>query len=90
MRLTLEYPRDWEALIDEAALQEHAARAFEFHLIRRPLMETRIRLPEDQAIGSLTPLELLDLYWRDKFSDEDLPALMKLAGEVIEDSTHEG
>jgi len=90
VRLTLEYPRDWEALIDEAALQEHAARAFEFHLIRRPLMETRIRLPEDQAIGSLTPLELLDLYWRDKFSDEDLPALMKLAGEVIEDSTHEG
>jgi DNA repair protein SbcD/Mre11 len=27
-------------------------------------IETRIRLPEDQAVGSLTHLELLDLYWR--------------------------
>jgi DNA repair protein SbcD/Mre11 len=90
VRLTLEYPRDWEALIDEAALQEHSARAFEFHLVRRPMMKTRIRLPEDQAIGSLTPLELLDLFWRDKISDEDSPVLLKLAGEVIESSAREG
>jgi len=88
VRLTLEYPRDWEALVDDAALQEHAARAFEFHLIRRPLMETRIRLPEDKAIGSLAPLELLDLYLRTGHSnDEEVMSLIKLAGEVIEAST---
>ena len=84
VRLILEYPRDWESLIDETALQEHAACAFDFHLVRRPIMETRIRLPGDQAIGSLAPLDLLDLYWRASHSnEEDLPSLMKLAGEVI-------
>ena len=64
VRLVIEYPRDWETLIDEAALREYTAECFEFHLVRRPQSETRIRLPGDQAIGSLTPLELLDLYWR--------------------------
>ena len=87
VRLILEYPRDWESLIDETALQEHVARAFDFHLVRRPIMETRIRLPGDQVIGSLAPLELLDLYWRASHSnEEDLPSLMKLAGEVIGNS----
>ena len=90
VRLILEYPRDWESLIDETALQEHAACAFDFHLVRRPIMETRIRLPGDQAIGSLAPLDLLDLYWRASHSnEEDLPSLMKLAGEVIVGSPRE-
>jgi hypothetical protein len=91
VRLILEYPRDWESLIDETALQEHIARAFDFHLVRRPTMETRIRLPGDQAIGSLAPLELLDLYWRASHSNEkDLPSLIKLAGEVIQTAAQDG
>ncbi len=86
VRLTLEYPRDMEPLIDEAALRECAAEAFEFHLVKHPLVETRIRLPEDVAISSLTPLELLDLYWRASHTDsEDSEALQRLAAEVIED-----
>ena len=64
VRLVIEYPRDWETSIDEAALREIAGESFEFQLVKRPQMETRIRLPGDQAIGSLAPLELLDLYWR--------------------------
>ncbi len=63
VRLVIEYPRDWEALIDEAALREYTVDAFEFHLIKRPEVDARIRLPGDQAIGSLTPLELLELYF---------------------------
>lgn len=82
VRLTLEYPREWEASIDETALQQHAAAAFEFHLVRRPQMETRIRLPEDQSVGSLTPLELLELYLRSNHS-EDVDDLLKLASQVI-------
>ncbi len=39
VRLVLEYPREWETLIDEVALREYAAGAFEFQLIRRPLQE---------------------------------------------------
>jgi exonuclease SbcD len=84
VRLVIEYPRDWEALIDEAALREHAVESFEFHLVKRPQMEARIRLPGDQAIGSLTPVELLDLYWR--ASHVELQAsqeLSRLAAQVI-------
>jgi exonuclease SbcD len=90
VRLILEYPRAWESLIDETALQEHVTHAFDFHLVRRPLIDTRIRLPGDQAIGSLAPLELLDLYWRSSHSDEgDLSILLKLAGEVIKGASQE-
>jgi exonuclease SbcD len=64
VRLIVKYPRQWDALIDEPALRRHASGAFEFHLIRRPQVESRIRLPADQTVGSLHPLELLDQYWR--------------------------
>ncbi|HSF80326.1 MAG TPA: exonuclease SbcCD subunit D [Anaerolineales bacterium] len=84
VRLVLEYPRDWEAQIDESALREHAAAAFEFHLVKRPQMEARIRLPDDQALGSLTPLELLDIYWRASHTDpKEVEALQNLAAQLI-------
>ncbi len=86
VRLTIEYPRDWEALIDENALRELAGEAFEFHLVKRPQMETRVRLPEDRAVGDLTPLELLDLYWRAAHTDsEEQEELTRLAEEVVRD-----
>lgn len=86
VRLTIEYPRDWEALIDDAALREYTQAAFEFHLVKRPQIEARVRLPEDQTVGSITALELLDLYWRASHTkDEDLEALNRLAGEVIKE-----
>jgi DNA repair protein SbcD/Mre11 len=90
IRLTLEYPRDWETLIDEAALRECTAEAFEFHLVKKPQMETRIRLPEDQSVSSLTPLELLDLYWRaSHISAEEGETLQRLAEDVIGDLRRE-
>jgi exonuclease SbcD len=86
VRLVLEYPRDWESMIDDAALREYAAGTFEFHLVKRPQMETRIRLPEDQALGSLTPLELLEKFWdASHVSSDESEALLKLAGELIQD-----
>ncbi|RME07224.1 MAG: exonuclease SbcCD subunit D [Anaerolineae bacterium] len=85
VRLVLEYPREWEALIDEAAIHEHTAQAFEFHLVKRPQQETRIRLPQDQAIGALSPLELLELYWRaNHFAEDEIQALSNLAAEIIQ------
>jgi exonuclease SbcD len=84
VRLTVEYPRDWETLIDDGALRQYAAGAFEFHLVKRPQAETRIRLPEDQAVGSLSPLELLDLYWRASHTQPDeSKALQDLANTII-------
>jgi len=84
VRLVIEYPRDWETLIDEAALREHAAESFEFHLVKRPQMEARVRLPGDQAIGSLKPLELLELYWRaGHLESQASQELGRLAAQVI-------
>lgn len=84
LRLTVEYPRDAEALIDEASLREYARDAFEFLLVKRPLVENRIRLPQDHTIGSLTPLELLELYWRAGHAEaQEIEALSKLAETVI-------
>ncbi|MBN1667100.1 MAG: hypothetical protein JW862_08420, partial [Anaerolineales bacterium] len=85
VRLVVDYPREWEAMLDEGALREYVAGAFEFHLVKRPQMENRVRLPEDQNIGSLSPLELLELYWRaNHVSEQDLEVLQSLAAQVLQ------
>jgi DNA repair protein SbcD/Mre11 len=89
VRLVLEYPREWEAQIDEAALREYTASTFEFHLVKRPQMESRVRIPDGQNVGSLTPVELLDLYWRASHTDPaDSETLSNLAVSVIHDVVH--
>ena len=86
LRLVVEYPREMDALIDEAALRKHAEKTFEFHFVKRPQIETRVRLPEDQSVSSLSPLELLDIYWRAaKIDDGDI--LQSLAREIIADES---
>ncbi|MGA7193655.1 MAG: exonuclease SbcCD subunit D [Anaerolineales bacterium] len=82
IRLIVEYPREYDSLIDESALRKYAGEAFEFHLVKRPQMESRIRLPADQTVSSLSPLDLLDQYWR-AAKIEDADALQKLAQEII-------
>ncbi len=87
VRLVLEYPRDWESLIDDKRLREYAEGSFEFHLVKRPQAETRVRLPDEQNVGSFSPLELLDLYWKAVHADEaEVDELRKLAEQVIKDS----
>ena len=86
VRLVLEYPRDWEALIDEATLREYAATAFEFHLIKRPMVEARARLAQGEGVSSLTPLELLDVYWRaSHITQAEQESLQKLAQQIMEE-----
>ena len=86
VRLTVEYIREWDILIDEPALRRHAEAAFEFHLIKHPLIDARIRLPSDQTVNSLSPLELLDQYWRASHAEDDeADALQKMAKEIIEE-----
>jgi len=82
LRLTVEYPRELDTLIDESALRKYAEKTFEFHLVKRPQMEARIRLPADQTMSSLSPLDLLDQYWRATKTD-DADALQKLAQDII-------
>ncbi len=86
VRLTVSYPREWETMIDESALREHASEAFEFHLVKRPQMEARIRLPADQTVSSLSPLDLLEQYWLATHTGPgDAEALQKLAREIVEE-----
>jgi len=82
VRLTVEYPREWDTLIDDAALRKHAEGCFEFHLVKRPQVEARIRLPADQTVSSLSPLDLLEQYWLASHMD-DAGTLQKLAQEII-------
>lgn len=86
IRLTVDYLREWDTLIDEPALRRHAETAFEFHLIKHPQIEARIRLPANQAVSSLGPLELLDQYWRAGHIEEnEAGTLQKMAKEIIEE-----
>jgi exonuclease SbcD len=86
IRLTVDYIREWDNLIDEPALRRYAESAFEFHLIKHPQIEARIRLPANQAVSSLGPLELLDQYWRTGHAEEnEADTLQKMAQEIIEE-----
>jgi DNA repair protein SbcD/Mre11 len=90
IRLIIEYPHQWEALIDETALRTYCGAAFGFHLVRRPQIESRIRLPEDQSVGSLTSIELLNLYWNANHIDPTVSdGLNKVAAEIISDVLQE-
>ena len=84
VRLIVEYPREWETLIDEQALRAHTTGVFEFHLVKRPQVEARIRLPADQTVSSLSPLDLLEQYWRASHTEEgEIETLQKLAREIV-------
>jgi exonuclease SbcD len=80
VRLVIEYPREWDTLIDEPVLRKFTREAFEFHLVKKPQVEARIRLDTDQTVSSLSPLELLEQYWKTIQTDgPEAEALQNLA-----------
>jgi DNA repair protein SbcD/Mre11 len=82
IKLIVEYPREWDVLIDESALRKYAEPAFEFHLVKKPKIEARVRIPEGQVVSSMSPLELLAQYFDSaKVSNKD--DLQKLAQKII-------
>jgi exonuclease SbcD len=85
IRLVVEYPRELEVFIDENLLREKCAEAMEFHLIRRPQEESRLRLPADQTIASLTPLQLLETYWESIHTEAgNNTELQEMASSIIQ------
>ncbi len=86
VRLSVEYPREWDSLIDESALRKYTENTFEFHLVKRPQSEARVRLPEGTVVGSLSPLDLLAQYF-DATKVDDVEPLKKLAQEIISEDT---
>lgn len=83
-RLQLTYPRDWESLLDEPLLHEHFARALSFQIQKHRLAEKRARLGDAAAIETLSPLELLNLYWQSVgIEGTDAAALHALAQQIL-------
>ncbi len=84
VRLTVSYPQVLESAIDDAALRNYAAEALEFHLVKRPQVETRARLG-DEPLEQLTHAELLEKYFLAKgVGAETRTALLALAREILE------
>ncbi len=83
-RLVLEYPKAWDPLIDENSIRELVKDSFEFHFLKQPQYEPRIRLDKNQSVGSLTSKQLLNEYWRVSQTPEDeIKSLNQLAGEIL-------
>jgi exonuclease SbcD len=86
VRLSVEYPREWDSLIDESALRKYAEGAFEFHLVKKPQSESRVRIAEGQVVSSLSPLDLLEQYF-DSSNVSNADELKKLAQEIISEDS---
>jgi len=84
VRLKITYPQGYEVLIDETRLHNYAKDAFEFKLHKISVSEARSRLPDGQVTSSLSPLELLDWFWKEKHEDEgERERLQNLAQDLI-------
>jgi len=65
-----------------------AENAFEFHLVKRPQMQARVRLPEGRTASSMSMIELLDIYWDASSRDMDSAkkdALNQLAKTIVDE-----
>jgi exonuclease SbcD len=84
VRLKITYPQGYEVLIDESRLHTYAKDAFEFKLHKNSVSDARSRLPDGQETSSLSPLQLLELFWKEKHEDEsERERLQNLAQNLI-------
>ncbi len=84
VRLSLIYPKDWENLINDQWINDRFKTALEFHLNRKPIIQARLRLGEDETITNLPPELLLERYWESvHLSTEEIQELKRLAVEII-------
>lgn len=85
-RLVIDYPMNLEPFIDETMLRELAAESFEFHLVKRPQLQARSRIPEDHRVSDLSPMDLLEIYFDSAHLENmDRGSLTQLAKQVIEE-----
>ena len=63
-------------------MRKYTECCFEFHLVKRPKSEARVRIPEGQTVSSLGPLELLTQYF-EASKTQDSDELQQLAREII-------
>jgi exonuclease SbcD len=90
VRLTVEYPRELDPFLDEGQIRGYCEPALEFHLVRRPQEEARLRLPADQSLASLSALEMLKLYWQSVHAKPQETDELKTLAESIMQSVDSG
>jgi exonuclease SbcD len=90
LRLTVEYPRELDVFLDETEVRQHCEEALEFHLVRKPQEEARLRLPADQSLASLTSTQMLELYWNSINSKPHETDKLKSMAESIIDAVNSG
>lgn len=83
-RLTMDYPRSLESMIDEPAIRLAAESALEFHLARKIRVEARSRIAEGAGISSMSAEEQLNVFWlASKVGEDDREALNLLARSIF-------
>lgn len=84
-RLRLVYPRDWETLIEDHWIRERYQSALEFQFVRKPIVDARLRLPDDQEISAIPAEQLLKIYLESQENTpEEIEVLQNLAKEIIQ------
>jgi len=83
-RVQLRYPRDWEPLVDEAAINERFRDAHSFQILKIRDTGDRSRLGDTLAVETLSPEELLAQYWLNiGLENEEADMMQQLAREVL-------
>ena len=83
-RVQLSYPRDWEPLVDEAAIGERFDSALSLQILKHRQSGQRSRLGDIVTVETLSRQELLDQYWLSIGLEEtEAEAMRVLAKEVL-------
>jgi hypothetical protein len=71
-------------MLDEKQLIDYFDQAFSLQIVKRRQSEKRARLGDTVAVESLSPMELLDIYWRStELEGEEIEAMAALAKEIL-------
>jgi exonuclease SbcD len=83
-RLRLEYAHEHDPLLDEPAIRDHFAGAFDLRLIKHRVSTDRSKLSQLVAMETLSPYETLNYYWGfKKRPPKEIDELLALATEVL-------
>lgn len=83
-RVQLNYPRDWEPLVDEKAIATRFTGALSLHIQKHRQTEKRARLGDTVGVESLSPLQLLEMYWQTiELEGEEAGQMQAIAREVL-------
>jgi hypothetical protein len=83
-RVRLSYPREWEPLVDEMAINNRFKEALSLQIQKNRQMDNRARLGDTVGVENLTSEELLEQYWRTiDMETAEVEAMQKLALEIF-------